>query len=88
MFEKGQVVYSAAGHDQGSFYVEVAVEEGGFCRIADGRRRKLAAPKQKNQKHLRPTRMRVELETIGSDRALRGALAALCHTEPAEGPRE
>ena len=51
-------------------------------------RRKLAAPKQKNQKHLRPTRMRVELETIGSDRALRGALAALCHTEPAEGPRE
>ena len=87
MFEKGQVVYSAAGHDQGSFYVVVA-EEGGFCRIADGRRRKLAAPKQKNQKHLRPTRMRVELETIGSDRALRGALAALCHTEPAEGPRE
>ncbi len=83
MFEKGQVVYSAAGHDQGSFYVVVAVEEGGFCRIADGRR-----PKRKNQKHLRPTRMRVELETIGSDRALRGALAALCHTEPAEGPRE
>lgn len=84
MFKEGQVVYSAAGHDGGSLYVVVAVEESGFCRIADGRRRRLASPKKKNQKHLRPTQMRVELEEIGSDRALRGALAALCHTEPAK----
>jgi len=82
VFEKGEVVYSAAGHDQGSFYVVVAVEEDGSCRIADGRRRKLGSPKRKNQKHLRPTRQRVELAEIGSDRALRGALADLCRMEP------
>lgn len=77
MFQRGEVVFSAAGHDQGSFYAIVAVGEDGCPLIADGRRRKLQSPKRKNPKHLRPTKKRVEPKDMGSDRALRRALAAL-----------
>lgn len=83
MLQQGQVVYSAAGHDKDSFYVVVQVEEDGACRIADGKRRKLAAPKRKNPKHLQPTRSVIDLTQIGSDKALRRALAAL-RRSPAE----
>ena len=84
MLKRGQVVYSAAGHDKDSFYVVVDVLAGGFCTIADGRRRKFCRPKRKNQRHLRPTHSSVELDGIGSDRALRLALHQLCPTEPSE----
>ena len=77
MLQKGQVVYSAAGHDKDSFYVVVEVDRDGCCRIADGRRRGLGSPKRKNPKHLRSTRGVIQLAQIGSDRALRRALAAL-----------
>lgn len=83
MLQQGQVVYSAAGHDKDSFYVVVQVEADGSCRIADGRRRSLAAPKRKNPKHLRPTRSVIQLAQIGSDKALRRALAALRPEETA-----
>ena len=77
MLQKGQVVYSAAGHDKDSFYVVVEVDRDGCCRIADGRRRGLGSPKRKNPKHLRATHGVIQLAQIGSDRALRRALAAL-----------
>ena len=77
MLQKGQVVYSAAGHDKDSFYVVVEVDRDGCCRIADGRRRGLGSPKRKNPKYLRATRGVIQLAQIGSDRALRRALAAL-----------
>ena len=77
MAEPGQVVWSAAGHDKDSFYVVVKVDEDGSIRIADGKRRKLSAPKRKNPRHLRPTRSVIDLTQIGSDKALRRALAAL-----------
>lgn len=83
MLQQGQVVYSAAGHDKDSFYVVVQVEADGSCRIADGRRRSLTAPKRKNPKHLRPTRSVIQLAQIGSDKALRRALAALRPEETA-----
>lgn len=84
MLQQGQVVWSAAGHDKDGYYVVVAVEADGSCRIADGRRRKLAEPKRKNPKHLRPTRSVLELSEIRSDKALRRALAALRPEENAE----
>lgn len=77
MLQCGEVVFSAAGHDKERFYAVVGVGEDGCPLIADGRRRKLMSPKKKNPKHLRPTGKRVELAEIGSDRALRRALAAL-----------
>lgn len=81
MFQCGEVVFSAAGHDKESFYAIVGMGEDGCPLIADGKRRKLRSPKRKNPKHLRPTGKRVELAEIGSDRALRRALVALGLTE-------
>ena len=86
MFQCGEVVFSAAGHDKERFYAVVEVGEDGGPLIADGKRRKLQSPKRKNPKHLRPTGKQVELAGIGSDRALRRALAALGLTDP--GPLE
>ena len=83
MIRQGQVVFSAAGHDKDGFYVVVQVEEDGSCRIADGKRRKLSSPKRKNPKHLRHTKSVIDLTQIGSDKALRRALAAL-QGSPAE----
>lgn len=82
MLQQGQVVWSAAGHDKDSFYVVVKVE-GGVCFIADGRRRKIESPKKKNPKHLNPTRSVLEPAEMGTDRALRRALAALRPEGPA-----
>lgn len=84
MPQVGQVVWSAAGHDKDGFYVVVKVEEDGSLRIADGKRRKLGNPKRKNPKHLWSTRSVVDLTQIGSDKALRRALAALRPEGPAE----
>ena len=50
-YTTGMVVKSLAGHDAGSYYV-VTCAQGGFCFIADGRLRSLAAPKKKNPRHL------------------------------------
>ena len=86
MFQCGEVVFSAAGHDKERFYAVVGVGEDGCPLIADGKRRKLQSPKRKNPKHLRPTGKQVELAGIGSDRAPRRALAALGLTDP--GPLE
>ena len=88
MLQRGEVVFSAAGHDKEQFYVVVGVSEDGCPLIADGKRRKLQSPKRKNPKHLRPTGKRVELAGIGSDRALRRALAALGLRPTDPGPAE
>ena len=84
MLYKGQVVSSAAGHDKDSLYLVVQVEGDGWCRVADGKRRKLAAPKRKNPKHLRPTRQSIDPGRVPTDRALRRALAGLRGEEPGE----
>lgn len=42
----GMVVKSMAGHDSGSFYAVMRVENG-MAYIADGKRRKTDAPKRK-----------------------------------------
>ncbi len=51
--EVGRVVLSKAGHDQGHYYVIVSVAESPYVMIADGRVRKIQAPKKKKIKHLR-----------------------------------
>ncbi|MCL1831398.1 MAG: KOW domain-containing RNA-binding protein [Oscillospiraceae bacterium] len=63
---------SAAGHDKGSWYAVVR-QESGFVYIADGRRRKLNAPKKKNIKHVELTRKTIEAE-YSTDKSLRKAL--------------
>ena len=50
-FQQGDVVRSAAGHDRGELFL-VLREEGDFVWLADGKRRKLEAPKKKRRKHV------------------------------------
>ena len=52
--QKGSVVRATAGRDKGMFFVVLAVE-GSYAYIADGKRRKVQAPKRKSLKHLAPT---------------------------------
>ena len=84
MFQCGEVVFSAAGHDKERFYAVVEVGEDGCPLIADGKRRKLQSPKRKNPKHLRPTRQSIDPGRVPTDRALRRALAGLRGEEPGE----
>ncbi|MBQ7265876.1 MAG: KOW domain-containing RNA-binding protein [Firmicutes bacterium] len=51
MFEKGQIVFSKAGHDKGQAFIVVSAE-GQYAYIADGRGRKLQNPKKKKYKHI------------------------------------
>ena len=48
----GRYAISLAGHDRGSRYIIVRAENG-FALAADGRLKKVSAPKRKNLKHLR-----------------------------------
>ncbi len=72
MLEKGMVVKSAAGHDSGRFYL--VVEAGaGYAYIADGKVRRLEKPKRKNERHLRPTKLRLATQEW-TNRSLREQL--------------
>lgn len=71
----GRVVISSAGHDSGR-YMLVTGADGGFVFVADGKERKLAAPKKKNVKHVRATSDVIETEGL-TDKKLRQTLRAL-----------
>ena len=59
--ERGTIVRCTAGRDKGKFMVVLSAE-GDFAMIADGKSRRLAAPKKKRLKHLCFTRT-----TVGTD---------------------
>lgn len=48
----GNIVYSLAGRDNGSYFVVMAVTDN-FAYICDGRNRKTDKPKKKKVKHLK-----------------------------------
>lgn len=73
-FERGTVVKVKAGHDADRFCV-VLEEKDGFCWVADGKYRKLNAPKKKNPRHLAPTAAQLDLEKVVTDRELRRQLS-------------
>ena len=50
----GMVVKATAGRDKGKFFV-VAKIDGPFVWLADGKSRRLAAPKKKKVIHIEPT---------------------------------
>ena len=68
----GMVVKSMAGHDSGSYYAVMRVENG-FAYIADG---KVQSLKKKNPLHLQKTLTSVELAEI-TNKKLRSALSVL-----------
>ena len=65
----GMIVRSAAGRDKGKFMVIVAVENG-FVYLADGKERKLASPKKKNEKHICLTKTVISTDDL-TDKGLR-----------------
>ena len=81
---KGSIVLAQAGRDQdGLFFVVGEVE--GFLLLADGKRRKLEAPKRKNPRHVCPVDcdgfdhtviQKLKEGTPVTNRELRQALAA------------
>ena len=70
--QTGMIVRSAAGRDKGKFMVVVAVENG-FVYLADGKERKLASPKKKNEKHICLTRTVISTDDL-TDKRLRDLL--------------
>lgn len=71
----GMVVISAAGHDCGRCFV-VTDADGRYAYLADGKERRLAAPKKKNLKHIRKTDRTIEVLGL-TDKRLRSTLRAL-----------
>lgn len=70
--ENGRVVKATAGRDGGGYFVIVAAE-GNCVYIADGKKRRISAPKKKNPKHLIFTSKIIELNDI-TDKKLRNVL--------------
>lgn len=80
--QRGQVVRSLAGHDRGTLLCVLEAEED-FLLLADGNRRKVAAPKRKRRKHVifaghyeHPTLAQLGQREPVLDSELRRALAA------------
>ncbi len=73
--EQGQIVCSKAGSDKETFFVVVGAN-GNRVLVSNGKRFKLANPKQKNPKHLAQTGAKLQPENILTDKSLRNALAA------------
>lgn len=73
VIKEGTVVKSIAGHDKGSFYVAVRLENE-FAFIADGRRRKAEKPKKKKLRHLAATRRTLEHELYQTNQNIRRSL--------------
>lgn len=73
MLEIGTVVRSIAGHDKLRYYV-VVESLSDKVMIVDGKVRKLAKPKAKNLKHVAATHIKISLDEITSDKALRRIL--------------
>ena len=68
----GTVVRALAGREKDRYYVAVDVS-GGFVYLADGKERKLSAPKKKNIKHISPVNDHIDTDGL-TDRKLRQVL--------------
>lgn len=66
---RGRIVRSCAGRDKGNFLV-VLSSDGSFVYVADGKERKIASPKKKSLKHVKPTNTVIDTESL-TDKKLR-----------------
>ena len=77
--QTGSVVRADAGRDSGGYFAVTAIE-GSFCRIADGKSRKLSKPKLKNIRHVRATNSMIDLNDL-TDKKLRALLREIAEAE-------
>ncbi|MEG0804415.1 MAG: KOW domain-containing RNA-binding protein [Evtepia sp.] len=75
-YQKGQLVLSKAGRDQGLFFAVLSTV-GDKALIANGKERRLDKPKAKKLKHLAATRITVSEDALTTDKLLRKAIADL-----------
>ncbi|MBQ9710059.1 MAG: KOW domain-containing RNA-binding protein [Clostridia bacterium] len=62
IFERGALVKSLAGHDEGEVLVIIEVVDGNYVLIANGRTRKVNNPKRKKTKHIKLLNTKIDLE--------------------------
>ena len=81
-YEKAQIFRSLAGHDKGDVFC-ILDTEGPYLLLADGKRRKTAAPKRKKAVHVacagefhHPALERIRAGEEAVDSEIRRALAA------------
>ena len=72
--KKGTVVRSKAGHDKGSFFVVLKVENDIAC-LSDGKSRTAEKPKKKKLIHLAPTKTVLDERSMETDIEIRKILA-------------
>lgn len=72
---RGQIMRSLKGHDKGDFQV-VLETDGVYAYMADGKRRRMEAPKKKKLMHLAPTTTVLSEESLSTNRQIRTALTA------------
>lgn len=75
---KGLIVKAVAGRDNGKYFA-ILEADSKFCFIADGKSRKIAAPKRKSIKHLCFTENVIDLNDI-TDKKLRRVLSEYSDT--------
>ncbi len=71
--KKGVVVYSLAGHDQGTFQVVVEFDDKS-AMVCDGKYRLLEKPKKKNLIHVKLTNTVLDESNLRSNRSIKAAL--------------
>ena len=76
MVERGCVVISLSGRDKGRLMAVLRTGPDGLW-MADGRRRRVEAPKRKNPRHAALAGCTVSEAAMATNRELRRALAAL-----------
>ena len=63
-FERGRVVQSLQGRDEGKYYIVLAAGEDGYVMMADGLTHKLENPKKKKTKHLHAKPVLIDLDAV------------------------
>ena len=63
-FEKGRVVLSLQGRDEGRYFIVLAKEGEDSVLMADGLIRKLSHPKKKKIKHLHAKPVLIDLDAV------------------------
>ena len=67
---EGLIIKSTRGHDAGELFITVKCDER-FVYIANGKTRKIAAPKKKNKKHIIVTEAQKQNLSELTDKSLR-----------------
>ena len=76
ILERGRVVLSKAGRDQGRFLAVLSIE-GQTVLLADGKERPLERPKRKNSRHVQATNTLLPDSSLSTNREIRKALRSV-----------